>query len=190
MADAEQALGNILAQIRAHDHAQKRQMQHICRQQRQRDGDEPQRAEIKEHSRERIAAGAEHTHDLHIADVAEADLQRTEHRHGKRRFQRQRRERLTRGEDRHQRMPQQDHKPADDNAQQRHEHGKPPCILHTAADLAAADGLADHDDAGVAHAHIKREGKLGKRLENGHTGVIFIAHVGIHHVEHQNAHRP
>ena len=56
--------------------------------------------------------------------------------------------------------------------------------------LAAADGLADHDDAGVAEADVEGEGKLGKRLEDGHAGVIFIAHVGVNAVEREHTERP
>ena len=55
---------------------------------------------------------------------------------------------------------------------------------------AAADGLADHDDAGVAEADVEGEGKLGKRLEDGHAGVIFIAHVGVNAVEREHTERP
>ena len=37
---------------------------------------------------------------------------------------------------------------------------------------------------------IERKGKFGKRLEDGHARVIFIAHVGVDAVERQHAERP
>ena len=87
-------------------------------------------------------------------------------------------------------MPRGDHRQAHNEAHQRHQHGKAPGVGHAALNFAAADGFADHDDAGVAEADIEREGQLGKRLEDGHARVIFIAHVGINAVEHEHTERP
>ena len=87
-------------------------------------------------------------------------------------------------------MPRGDHRQAHNEAHQRHQHGKAPGVGHAALNFAAADGFADHDDAGVAETDIEREGQLGKRLEDGHARVIFIAHVGINAVEHEHTERP
>lgn len=94
------------------------------------------------------------------------------------------------GEQGHERVPRGDHRQAHNEAHQRHQHGKAPGVGHAALNFAAADGFADHDDAGVAEADEEGEGKLGKRLEDGHAGVIFIAHVGINAVEHEHTERP
>ena len=165
-------------------------MQHSGAQQRQRDGDEPEAHEVAEHAHQRIAAGAEHADDLHIRDIAEAILQRAEDRHGVGRRNGRRRKIVAHGKQGDERMPRGDHRQAHNKPHQRHQHGKPPCVSHTAPDLSASDGFADHDDAGVAKTDKERKGKLRKRLEDGHAGIVLIAHVGIDTVERDHAERP
>ena len=82
MEQAEDALRDVLTQIREDHDADKRQLQHARSQQRQRDRHAPETSEVEQHARQRIAAGAEHAHDLHIGDIAEAVFQRAEDRHG------------------------------------------------------------------------------------------------------------
>mgnify|MGYP007134587110 CR=1 FL=1 len=187
---AQNALGDILAQIREHHNAQERHMQHSGAQQRQRDGDDPETCKVEDHARQRIAAGAEHAHDLHIGDVAEAVFQRAEDRHGVGSRDRRGRKIVARGEQRHERVPRRDHGQTHDEAHQRHQHGKPPRVGDAAPDLTLADGFADHDDARAAKADEEGEGQFRKRLEDGHARVIFIAHVGVDAVERQHAEGP
>ena len=78
----QDALRDVLAQIREDHDAEERHVQHPRTQQRQRDGDDPETCKVEDHARQRIAAGAEHAHDLHIGDIAEAVFQRAEDRHG------------------------------------------------------------------------------------------------------------
>ena len=187
---AGDGLRDILREVGDHDHADERKLQNVCGQIRQRDGDQPEAAHVIKHTAQRIAAGAEYADDLHIGDVAEPDLQRTEHRHGQRRVKRQLRKIAAGGEDRNEGIAEKNDQPADDHAQKRDEHREAPRVLHTAPDLSAADRFADHDDAGISEANVKRKGQIGKGLENGHTGVVFIADVGIDHVDDQNTERP
>ena len=165
-------------------------MEHIGRDERGGNADEPEAAQIVEHPVQRIAARAEHAHDLYIRNVAQQLLKRAEHRYHQRRVQRELRERIACGEDGDERAAEQDREPADQKTCQRREHRKARRVGHAARDFALPDGFSHHDDACVAESDKERERQIGERAENGHTRVILVALVGIDDVEHQNAQRP
>jgi len=190
VAQAEKAFWNVLSQIRRRDDGRERPVEHIGREQRRGDGHEPETAEIVEHAVQRVAARAEHPHDLHIGDVAERNLARAEDRDPEGRGERHRREIAARGEDRDERVAEENREPADHDAGQGQQEREAGRVLDAAADLALADGLADHDDAGVAESDVEREGEVREGAEDRHAGVVLVTLVRVDDVEHEDAERP
>ena len=165
-------------------------MEYARSKQRQRNRHEPEAAQIQEHARQRIAARAEDAHDLHIGNIAEEVFQRAENCHGVGGRDRRGRQVIPRCKERNERFSRRYHRETDDQAHQRHQHGEAPCVFYAAPDFALADGFADHDHAGIAETHIERERELGKRLEDRHTRVVFVADIRVDAVERQHAERP